>query len=237
LLCKSCNTRVDSGARLCPQCGAKLDVKVGAGITEKGLGTSMRLPEAVALTDPIDEPLGDTTEVVPEKPQKVASKDNVSRKPGKKARVADKPKSAPPKPAAPEPMELDLVADGLRAQLVERPELLEPGLRIHSDSEGRLTGIDLETEVGTIDILARDEEDRWVVVRVMAEEADETLVTDLLQCMGWVQKHLAEKGDQVRAIVLLSNVPEDLGYAAAAMADKLRFCTWQFELKLDDVVF
>jgi RecB family endonuclease NucS len=171
------------------------------------------------------------------KPKKTSRKDEALRKPVKEVPKAKKLKPAPAKPSQPEPMAFDLAADGLRAQLVERPELLEPGLRIHCDSDGRLAGIDLETEVGDIDILARDEEDNWVVVSVVDGEADAALVTDLLQRMGWVQKHLAEKGDQVRAIILLSSVPEDLGYAAAAMSDKLRFCTWQFELKLEDVVF
>lgn len=241
MLCKSCNTRIQSGAKNCPQCGAKQDVKVGPSITEKGFGTSMRLPEPVPLTDPIDDAHLDDAEAALEKPKpklkKAADKDKVSHKPGKKTPTAAKSKAAPPEPTPPEPMEFNLAADGLRAQLVERPELLEPGLRIDCDSDGRPTGIDLATEVGDIDILARDEEDNWVVVTVMEAEADATLITDLLQQMGWVQKHLAEKGDQVRAIVLLSHVPEDLGYAAAAMSDKLRFCTWQFELKLNDVVF
>jgi hypothetical protein len=214
-------------------------MKVGSSISEKGLDTSMRLPEALPLTDPLDDIHLDDTEAALEKPKpkKAADKDNVSRKPGKKTPTADKPKATPPKPTPPEPMKFGLGADGLRAQLVERPELLEPGLRIDCDSDGLPTGIDLTTEVGNIDILARDEEDNWVVVTVMDEEATATLVTDLLQLMGWVQTHLAEKGDQVRAIVLLSHVPEDLGYAAAAMSDKLRFCTWQFELELNEVVF
>jgi hypothetical protein len=220
-------------------------------MTEKALGTSMRLPEALPLTNPIyDDPAETEAEAAPEKtpkPKKAARKDEALRKPGKKVEKAKKlkptqpeptqPEPTQPEPTQPEPMEFDLAADGLRAQLVERPELLEPGLRIHSDSDGRLAGIDLETEVGDIDMLARDEEDNWVVVTVVDGEADEALITDLLQRMGWVQKHLAKKGDQVRAIILLSSVPEDLGYAAAAMSDKLRFCTWQFELKLEEVVF
>ncbi len=208
-------------------------------MAEEPLGTSMRLPEPLALTTPIDDDL-DEAEAALEmpKPKKASLKVERRRKPGKETPKADKLKPAPAKPARPaqpEAMEFDLAADGLRAQLVERPELLEPGLRIHGDSDGRPTGIDLATEVGDIDILARDEEDHWVVITVMDEEADATLVTDLLQRMGWVQKHLAAKGDQVRAITLLSSVPEDLGYAAAAMSDKLRFCTWRFELTLDEV--
>jgi hypothetical protein len=238
LQCKSCNTRFEFGVKICPQCGTKLDGNVGSKMTEKALGTSMRLPDPLPLTNPIDDDFDDA-EAAPEtpKPKKAARKDEVSRKPGKEIPRANKLKPAPAKPTQPEPMEFDLASDGLRAQLVERPELLEPGLRIHSDSAGRPTGVDLETEVGDIDILARDEEGHWVVVAVVDGEADATLVTDLLQRMGWVQKHLAEKGDQVRAIILLSSMPEDLGYAAAAMSDKLRFCTWQFELKLEDVVF
>ncbi len=217
---------------MCPQCGAKADKPSGSALTEDPLGTSMRLPEPLPLTSPIDEE--EDAEASLEMPvtKKTAPKLE-RRKPAKQTPKPKKAKAPAAKPAQSE--SFDLAADGLRAQLVERPELLEPGLQIHGDSEGRLTGIDLATEVGEIDILARDEQGDWVVVTVMDEAADADLVTDLLQRMGWVQKHLADEGDQVRCITLLSSVPDDLGYAAAAMSDKLRFCTWQFELKLDEV--
>ena len=182
-------------------------------MAEDPLGTSMRLPEPLPLTTPIDDDLDDAEAALEmPKPKMAAHKDEVRRQPGKEIPTANKLKPAPAKPARPvqpEPMEFDLAADGLRAQLVERPELLEPGLRIHADSAGRPTGIDLATEVGDIDILARDEEDNWVVVTVMDEEVDATLVTDLLQRMGWVQKHLVEDKEQAEHILSFLELLEE----------------------------
>ena len=65
--------------------------------------------------------------------------------------------------------------------------------------------------------------------------AGKELVGDLLQLMGWVRKHLGAKGQEVRGIVLLESLPEDLGYAAAAVANTVEFKRYQLALTFESV--
>jgi hypothetical protein len=66
---------------------------------------------------------------------------------------------------------------------------------------------------------------------VKSQEKD--LVAQLLELMGFVRKHLGEPGQEVRAIVLLDWVPENLGYAAAAVASSVEFKRYKFELSFE----
>jgi hypothetical protein len=50
-----------------------------------------------------------------------------------------------------------------------------------------------------------------------------------------VRKHLGKKGQEVRAIVLLDSIPEDLGYAAAAVADSLEFKRYRLALTFEPI--
>jgi hypothetical protein len=113
--------------------------------------------------------------------------------------------------------------------------MIEEGLYVHTGSEGGAPGARFETSVGTIDLLARDAASGWVVVLVAESGEGKELVGDLLQLMGWVRKHLSAEGQEVRAIVLVDDVPEDLGYAAAAVSDTVEFKRYQVGLTLERV--
>ena len=63
------------------------------------------------------------------------------------------------------------------------------------------------------------------------------LISGVLQRIGWVSKHLSGKSQGVRGIVLLDEVHEELGYAAAAVGDTVSFKTWRMSLAFDDVAF
>ena len=47
-------------------------------------------------------------------------------------------------------------------------------------------------------------------------------------------KHVGEPGQEVRGVVLLRSRPEDLGYAAAAVAGSVSFKTYRMSLVLED---
>jgi RecB family endonuclease NucS len=125
--------------------------------------------------------------------------------------------------------------DEVMALVSEQPELIETGLRVHSDRKGEAVGAGFATDVGEIDLLARDTAGGWVIIMVAEEDREKELVGDLLQLMGWVRKHLGKKGQEVRAIVLLDSLPEDLGYAAAAVADSLEFKRYRLALTFEPV--
>jgi hypothetical protein len=113
--------------------------------------------------------------------------------------------------------------------------LIEEGLHLHTDGDGGASGARFETSVGIIDLLARDAAAGWVIVLIAESGDDKELVGDLLQLMGWVRKHLSSEEQEVRAIVLVDSVPEDLGYAAAAISDTVEFKLYRIGLTLEKI--
>jgi hypothetical protein len=75
-----------------------------------------------------------------------------------------------------------------------------------------------------------------VVIAVAEPDEGKELVGDLLQRMGWVRRHLGKSGQEVRGMVLLDALPDDLGYAAAAVADTVEFKMYQLALSLEPVI-
>ena len=122
----------------------------------------------------------------------------------------------------------------MRALLVDRPEIIEDGLSVYT-KDGEPVGAGFSTAVGDIDLLARDDSGGWVVVAVPEPDLGKEIVGDLLQRMGWVRRHLAKAGAEVRGIVLLETLPDDLGYAAAGVADSVEFKLYKMALTLESV--
>jgi RecB family endonuclease NucS len=143
--------------------------------------------------------------------------------------------AAAPQPSTRGSSSSSLGRDEVLTLVAEQPELIESGLRVHSDRKGEAVGAGFATDVGEIDLLARDSAGGWVLIVVAEEDSEKELVAELLQLMGWVRKHLGKKGQEVRAIVLLDSVPEDLGYAAAAVADSLEFKRYRLALTFEPV--
>jgi hypothetical protein len=74
-----------------------------------------------------------------------------------------------------------------------------------------------------------------VVVLIAEPGQGKELIGDLLQLMGWVRKHLSAEGQEVRAVVLVDTVPEDLGYAAAAVSDTVEFKVYRVGLTIEKI--
>jgi hypothetical protein len=224
MYCESCHERLKSGTRRCPNCGqgAKGSRDLGSGsLRDTANPTAYSLPPAPKLVK--EEP-----KVVETKPKE---RKNQPRPTTRKASRTERPA---PSPSGGEP-NFALSPDGIRDLLIARPELIEEGLRVHTDADGAASGARFETSVGKIDLLARDAAAGWVVVLVAESGQGKELVGDLLQLMGWVRKHLSAEGQEIRAIVLVDSVPEDLGYAAAAVSDTVEFKLYRVGLTLEKV--
>jgi hypothetical protein len=126
---------------------------------------------------------------------------------------------------------------GLRAMLADQPELLEPGLSVYANEKGTPLGAGYTSAVGEIDLLARDSDGGFVVVVVAEPHAGEELISGVLQRVGWVRKHLSKGEKSVRAIVLLDRARDEIAYAAAAVADTVKFKTYRVALRFDDLEF
>lgn len=127
--------------------------------------------------------------------------------------------------------------EALRAMLADQPELLEPGLSIYTSEKGTPQGAGYTSGVGEIDLLAWDGQGALVVVMIAGEDDGAELVSAILQRIGWVSKHLSGKSQRVRGIVLLDKFREEIGYSAAAVADKVSFKTWRMALMFNELEF
>jgi hypothetical protein len=173
--------------------------------------------------------------LVEEEPKVAETKaEKTKNQPRSKTRKATPAEKPAPASSDAEPI-FDLSHDGIRDLLIARPELIEEGLHVHTDGDGAASGARFETSVGSIDLLARDAAAGWVVVLVAESGQGKELVGDLLQLVGWVRKHLSAEGQEVRAVVLVDSVPEDLGYAAAAVSDTIEFKLYRVGLTLEKI--
>ncbi|MFP6641014.1 MAG: hypothetical protein VCC04_12285 [Myxococcota bacterium] len=116
----------------------------------------------------------------------------------------------------------------------ERPELIESDLSVYVDEEGQLCGVDFQTEVGEIDLLARSPSGDWVVIMVASDEKTSgDVIAGVLQRLGWVRKHLCGVDQKARGILLLDQMDEATRYTAAALADAVDFLTWRLSLQFE----
>jgi len=240
MYCESCHERLKSGTRRCPSCGhaAQGSQDLGSGsVRDAATPTAYSLPPAPKLVkeDPKEGPKEDPKEDPKEEPKVAETKvAETKNRPRPTVRKTSSAKKVAPKPSSAEP-NFDLSRDGIRDLLIARPELIEEGLSLHTDGDGAASGARFETSVGTIDLLARDTAAGWVIVLIAESGQGKELVGDLLQLMGWVRKHLSAEGQEVRAVVLVDSVPEDLGYAAAAVSDSVEFKLYRVGLTLEKI--
>jgi hypothetical protein len=221
--CKLCNTRLGENVRFCPNCGNDVGAVSPREAARPKVGKMTRLPTRPRKS------AGDA-ELELEEP---ADANDLSG-PDLSGRDLSGPARPAPRAAAtaallqPEPA-------AVREMLCGRPELLEPGLRIHTDAQGKSVGVDFSTDVGEIDLLARDAAGNYVVVMISERGKAEGCIAEVLQRVGWVRKHLATGAEKVRATLLLDQTPDSLGYAAAAVADTIAFKAYRMALSFEDL--
>jgi hypothetical protein len=151
------------------------------------------------------------------------------KKRGLRARFGRQRDSGPPL--------MNLDARQVRTLVGEQPGLLEKGLGTYSDEDGKPVGVDFQTPVGEIDLLARDRAGAFVVVMVPQPGEAGAIVPEILQRIGWVRKHLASARTEVRGIVVLEQLPEDVAYAAVGVEGTVSFKSFRVALSFHDLEF
>jgi hypothetical protein len=212
--CKLCSTRLGENVRFCPNWGNDAGALSGKEVRPK-VGRMARLP------------------VRARKPEGAELELSRPADPGDSSDSSGPVRAVPRK--APSPALLAPDPAHVREMLGGRPELLEAGLRVHADAQGKSVGIDFSTEVGEVDLLARDAAGSYVVVMVAGQGQGEDYIAELLQRIGWVRKHLATGPEKVRGILLMDQPPESLSYAAAAVADTVTLKTYRMSLCFEDL--
>jgi RecB family endonuclease NucS len=92
-----------------------------------------------------------------------------------------------------------------------RPQGL--ALRLYEDPTGR-DGVEYQTDVGPIDILAQDSNDDFVVFELKLSKGPDRAVGQVLRYMGWVSRHLAGS-KKVLGVIVAREIDEKLKYAVS----------------------
>jgi predicted nucleic acid-binding Zn-ribbon protein len=249
LLCKACNTRFEDGRSACPSCGRRVFASIketprtSDGEPPPFAGSSgldaepdqtrperdIDLGEVDLLAEAVEpEAAAELKREVPVVPREVAPP--VVTPPAVAPRVAaPRPRGRRLEPE-PGPAVFHLTAAQVRTLVVEQPALLEPDLAIYKDPRSGAIGVDLRTPVGSIDLLARGGDGSFVVVSVPDPRDVETLMPEMLARIGYVRKHFATERNPVRGIVVIEEIPEELAYAAAGVAQTISFRAYRVAL-------
>ncbi len=107
--------------------------------------------------------------------------------------------------------------EDLRHFLIKNLGRIETGLTLYIDEKGR-DGEEYSTDVGNIDILAKDKNGDFVVIELKVSKGSDVTIGQLLRYKGWVRKNLAG-GGEVRGIIVASEMDDKIKYAAYAAGD------------------
>jgi hypothetical protein len=242
LVCRACNTRYENGRPACPSCGRRSSRNAAES------GDSGPLPPSSPLDSgeiDLDDEVGEerarakaSARPAARSPSPDASGSERVPSPGASgsARLRSPDASGSARvPAADRAADVEATADQVKRMLSEQPGLLETGLGLHANDDGDPVGVDFGTPVGSIDLLARDRKGGFVVVHIPAPDEVADSVSAMLRRMGWVRKHLSDGNGDVRGVVILDQLPEDLVYAAAGAGGSISFKSCRLSLSFHDL--
>lgn len=112
----------------------------------------------------------------------------------------------------------------LRRFLVDNWEKTQLGKNYEIISEdGEIIGEEYQTkEVGNIDILAKDKKKKeWVVIELKKGQSNDTVIGQTLRYMGWVERNLIKKGENVKGIIIVKEEDNKLKFALYSLKNKV----------------
>lgn len=110
----------------------------------------------------------------------------------------------------------------LEDQIVSHLDVLEPGLTLVSRQES--------SEVGRLDLLAKDRDGRMVIIELKAGEAKDSSIGQIARYLGWYSE---KEGTVPRAILVASGFPQPVRWAAKAIPG-LKLVTYQVQFNFEE---
>lgn len=106
--------------------------------------------------------------------------------------------------------------------------------QVYSEPGDPEKGYEFQCSVGRIDLLARHKNGKkWLVIELKRGNSSDVAVGQVLRYMGWVQKNLANQGENVEGLIIAKSGDEAIRYAVSA-APNLRFLTYEVDFRLKD---
>lgn len=110
----------------------------------------------------------------------------------------------------------------LEDQIVSHLDVLEPGLTLVSRQES--------SDVGRLDLLARDAEGRTVIIELKAGEAKDSSIGQIARYIGW---YADKEGKPPRAMLVASGFAEPVRWAARAIPG-LKLVTYRVQFAFEE---
>ena len=101
----------------------------------------------------------------------------------------------------------------LRDYLAKNLHVIEAGLQLFVDENGAV-GVEYRTEVGIIDILAVDKNDRLLVIELKVGRGPDAVCGQIMRYVGCVKRHLANN-NPVRGLNVAGHISDRIRYAIA----------------------
>ena len=108
-----------------------------------------------------------------------------------------------------------LAESDLRNVLAANLECIEPGLRLFK--EGERDGVEYPIQSGRIDILAVDNDNRFVVIELKLSRGREKAVGTLLYYIGWVDRNLGR--GPCRGMIVAKEMSDEITLAVQRLPD------------------
>jgi len=106
-------------------------------------------------------------------------------------------------------------------------------LDLYRDEDG-MPGQQYTTDVGIIDILAKDPKGNFVVIELKRGKSTQHVIGQVLAYIGWVRNNLATNGQDVRGLVIVSEGNQALLEAQKEVADKVTVRYYRVKLEITD---
>lgn len=104
-------------------------------------------------------------------------------------------------------------------------------LELYVEEDGT-TGQQYTTDVGIIDILAKDSAGNFVVIELKRAESGYKVVGQILNYIGWVQDKLALDGQQVRGLIVVGKADKTLLSSLKPISDKVKLKEYRVTMQL-----
>jgi endonuclease len=121
----------------------------------------------------------------------------------------------------------------LRDYLANNLDDIEDGLKLYADDNGNI-GVEFQTEIGRIDILAVDKRDQFVVIELKVHMGSDRAVGQILRYISWIKRHKAE-GKPVRGLIIARHISKETRYASADI-ECITLKEYDLKVELRDVL-
>lgn len=124
----------------------------------------------------------------------------------------------------------------LEEYIMKNWEIIDFGeeLTIYRDEDGT-PAQQYVTDVGIIDILAKDKKGNFVVLELKRAESKYAVVGQILNYMSWVEENLVSGKEKVRGMIIVGKADNTLKYALRQVQDKVTLKEYRIKMTFSDV--